>query len=460
MIHGVTDTDTHFIIDGATRTVKNETETKSMLVQFDHNSERFTFKVPRYVDGHDLAKCNAVRAHYINIDKSKRTQNSGANEIIDLDICDDDDGFVMCSWLIPQEATQLAGYLHFVIQFACMNGDEMIYAWNTARHTGVTVADGINFGDIVVSENLDILTKWEKELKANHIVSVDQTTTSDADEGVNVWTATFGDGRTQDLKVRNGRRGATGRIGSIQTIQGNPLRFFVGTKKEYDALPDAEKTNNLLALFTDDKTREEFNTSIEEFAKTVTSLSDRVKKIEQWHLFRYADIEELFNKAIFQYDITISAKDANYASTLRAYEIRFQILTDHNSLVKYRGTDLVDFLNWLANNYFNGTSCTFIPATGYVEGGNLEVGIGSSYIVIGLSCEDTSKEENPMFSHEIYLHYVLLAHNNNGTFLHKQKKRLLNIRDTSGGYLRDSANVDISIRRASPYAYYGGTYGA
>lgn len=457
MIHGVTDTDTHFIIDGATRTVKNETETKSMLVQFDHNSERFTFKVPRYVDGHDLAKCNAVRAHYINIDKSKRTQNSGANEINDLCVCPDDQEFVMCSWLIPYDATQLAGSLHFVIQFACKNGDETLYSWNTAKHTGVTVADGISFGDIVVSENLDILTKWEKELKANHIVSVDQTTTSDADEGVNVWTATFGDGRTQDFKVKNGRRGATGRIGSIQTIQGNPLRFFVGTKKEYDALPDAEKTNNLLALFTDDKTREEFNTSIEEFAETVTSLSDRVKEIEQWHLFRSIDIDEILNKAIFQYDITISAKDSNYYNTVRAYEIRFQILTDYNHLVEYRGTKLVDFQNWLVNNYFS-KHCTFIQAIGYLEGGDASIGVSDSKIVIGLSCEDTSNEENPRFEKELYLHCAWLVTDKGKQYVTKAKRRLLDIGDTNGGYLCDSASVDISIRRASPYAYYGGTY--
>ena len=73
----IKDTDTHFIIDGSTRLVKNASETKSMLVQFDHHSERFTFRVPRHVDSHDLSLCNAVRVHYLNIDKSKRMENGG-----------------------------------------------------------------------------------------------------------------------------------------------------------------------------------------------------------------------------------------------------------------------------------------------------------------------------------------------------------------------------------------------
>ena len=422
MIHGVTDTDTHFIIDGVTRTVKNETETKSMLVQFDHNSERFTFRVPRYVDGHDLAKCNAVRAHYINIDKSKRTQNSGANEITDLAICDDDDGFVMCSWLIPQEATQLAGYLHFVIQFACMNGDEMIYAWNTARHTGVTVADGINFGDIVVSENLDILTKWEKELKANHIVSVDQTTTSDADEGVNVWTATFGDGRTQDLKVRNGRRGATGRIGSIQTIQGNPLRFFVGTKKEYDALPDAEKTNNLLALFTDDKTRDEIEEAFEELQALIKETSDEIKATSDNLEEFKANMEE---KVLYINNISI----CEVAGSMIGNEIRFQVISQYE--VSEKDTENWGcFLDWMRLNFEDGD---FIPATGLIDYHYQDENSHKGHIVYGIDCR--YDKENVLRFYVSSIYYTLDDYfTKNDTLL---QKAITN----SGAY-----NVTIKVR--------------
>ena len=49
--HSVYDTSLHFIIDGNTRLVKNSTEAKVTLVQYDHNSERITFELPRYIDG-------------------------------------------------------------------------------------------------------------------------------------------------------------------------------------------------------------------------------------------------------------------------------------------------------------------------------------------------------------------------------------------------------------------------
>lgn len=162
--HSVYDGDTHFKIDELTRHVKNESEIKSMLVQYDHNSERFTFEVPRYVDGHDLSQCNAVRVHYINIDKSKRTENKGVYEVTDLQICPDDDEIVICSWLISNNATQLVGALYFVVQFACIEDNEVVYSWNTARYTGVVITDGIYNGDDIEREYADILQVWYEKL--------------------------------------------------------------------------------------------------------------------------------------------------------------------------------------------------------------------------------------------------------------------------------------------------------
>lgn len=252
MIHDVKDTDTHFIIDGASRTVKNESDVKSMLVQYDHNSEQFSFKVPREFDNHDLSLCNTVRVHFINVDRTKRMENKGFNTVTEtLKICPDDDKYVICSWLIPREATQLVGILCFVIQFACIENDKVLYSWNTAKYSGVTIAEGINADEEVANEYTEILTQWENELKANQITKIEQTTKSTEDDGVNVWTATFGDGRTQDFQVRNGSKGSTGLIGSIQTIQGYPLHFFVGTQEEYDELTP-EQTQNLFAIITND----------------------------------------------------------------------------------------------------------------------------------------------------------------------------------------------------------------
>lgn len=275
--HSVTDTDIHFEIDGVTRSVKNVTETKTMLVQFDHNSERFTFKLPRYVDGHDLSLCNMVRVHYINIEKSKRTQNSGISEITDLAVCTNDQQYVTCSWLVPNTATQLAGSLHFVVQFACEENGKALYSWNTAKHTSVIVADGIDCGDDVVVENESLLTQWKNQLQANQITKIEQTVVSNEDNGENVWTVTFGDGRTQDLSVKNGSRGSTGLIGSILTLQGHQLDFFVGTQDEYESLVDKD---NVFAIITDDTVTQEILQAIENKLTDGTITIDKAQEAE------------------------------------------------------------------------------------------------------------------------------------------------------------------------------------
>lgn len=53
--HPIYDTDPHFKIDGDTRVIINASDVKVALMQGDHNSERFTFEIPRYVDGHDMS---------------------------------------------------------------------------------------------------------------------------------------------------------------------------------------------------------------------------------------------------------------------------------------------------------------------------------------------------------------------------------------------------------------------
>ncbi len=65
--HNIADSDTRFIIDPITRIIRNQASKKTTLMQNDHNSERFTFELPRYVEGHDMSLCNAVEIHYSEI---------------------------------------------------------------------------------------------------------------------------------------------------------------------------------------------------------------------------------------------------------------------------------------------------------------------------------------------------------------------------------------------------------
>lgn len=176
--HSVRDTDNHFMIDGVTRAVKNVSETKTMLVQHDHNSERFTFEIPRYIDGHDMSTCNSVQVHYINIDsKTAKTANpltcSGVYEVDDIAISPESNDVVICSWLISGKATQYVGNLSFIVRFACTSdGGKIDYVWNTARHGNVFVTEGIYNGNVVAEQYVDILEQWRQKLSSGGFMTI------------------------------------------------------------------------------------------------------------------------------------------------------------------------------------------------------------------------------------------------------------------------------------------------
>ncbi len=161
--HSVYDTDTHFIIDPITRVVKKDPNHKTMVIQHDHNSERFTFEIPRYIEGHDMSTCNKVEVHYLNFEPKTKQEIKGVYTSDDLQISPDDDNVVVCSWVISSNATQLVGTLSFVVRFCCVDGTESTYAWNTALAT-VNVSKGIDGSDAAVADYSDVLEKWKAEL--------------------------------------------------------------------------------------------------------------------------------------------------------------------------------------------------------------------------------------------------------------------------------------------------------
>lgn len=164
--HNVQDTNTHFTIDKTTREISIQNGT-DVIMQFDHNSERLTFEIPKEIDSHDMTKCNSIQVHYINIDSSTKESNAGVYEVTDIDVSPDDKSIAILSWLISRNATQFAGPLNFLIKFKCIADDGTVdYVWNTAVYKGVTVSNGMDNGETVVEEYSDILAQWEARIEA------------------------------------------------------------------------------------------------------------------------------------------------------------------------------------------------------------------------------------------------------------------------------------------------------
>lgn len=144
-IHSVYDTDPHFKIDGKTRKVINQSEVKTVLFQYDHNSERFTFELPRFIDGHDMTLCDTVQIHWINTSSDTRVEYTGIYDVTDYQTSPADENVVICSWLISNDVTQHVGRLSFIVRFICSDEEgNPVYVWSTAVHSGVTIVYSID----------------------------------------------------------------------------------------------------------------------------------------------------------------------------------------------------------------------------------------------------------------------------------------------------------------------------
>lgn len=163
--HIVTDHDSYFVINPDTRVIENASRIDNVLMQFDHNSEVYTFELARYVEGHDMTLCNRVRVHFNNIDGTTLEENCDVAELYDLDICPDDENKVLCSWTITRQATQLVGTLNFLVQYECIdeNGDA-VYEWHTDIYTDVEIKKTINNAEQAIVEYSNVLEQWYQRI--------------------------------------------------------------------------------------------------------------------------------------------------------------------------------------------------------------------------------------------------------------------------------------------------------
>ncbi|MBR5584211.1 MAG: hypothetical protein IKW21_06760, partial [Lachnospiraceae bacterium] len=161
--------DAHFEIDPITRAIKNASSSKVSVIQYDHNSERFTFTLPRYIEEHDMMECNKVEVHYINVSSNQKEKNVGVYVVEDLARHESDAGKVQCSWLLSQNVTLYSGAIQFLLRFSCIADDGVTveYAWNSGIYRGISVTEGINNGEAIITQYADILERWKMDLIAN-----------------------------------------------------------------------------------------------------------------------------------------------------------------------------------------------------------------------------------------------------------------------------------------------------
>lgn len=195
--HPVPDSDTHFIIDPYTRQIENTNYQKTVIMRGDHNSERFTFELPRYVDGHDMSLCNRVIVHFDNVGDSIENIYSDVAYMDDLRINPDKPDTVISSWLIRREATQIVGLLSFSLQYQCVEGDEVTYEWNTDSCDEIEIRKSKSNGEAAIIKYTNVLEEW----RAKIFGAGDSVMSNITTEGANQVAAVQNESATQQAAI-------------------------------------------------------------------------------------------------------------------------------------------------------------------------------------------------------------------------------------------------------------------
>ena len=163
--HTVADSDSYFVIDPSTRQIESTARKKNILFVGDHNSEVYTFELPRYIERHDMLLCTSVKVHYNNIDGETGDENSSVVDLYDLRINPANPETVICSWTIKRQVIQLVGILSFALQYLCADNEGNItYEWHTDSYDEVDVKAGRNYSERAVFEYTDILEQWRARI--------------------------------------------------------------------------------------------------------------------------------------------------------------------------------------------------------------------------------------------------------------------------------------------------------
>ena len=159
--HLMKDSDTAFTIDPITRKITSSSS-KVSLMQYDHDSEIFTFQIPKLVEGHDMNLCNKIEIHYTNIHKRTKQTSSDVYPVTDAAVDGDNLTF---SWLVSGNATKYPGSLNFLVRFGCLENDNTFsYLWHTDIFKNITISDGMSNTEAVAEDYSDILEQWRSDL--------------------------------------------------------------------------------------------------------------------------------------------------------------------------------------------------------------------------------------------------------------------------------------------------------
>ena len=196
--HEIIDSDVSFVIDPTTRAITTDSS-KLYLVQYDHNSEKYTFKVPRFIEGHDMLECDTIAIDFTNSTRRKDNTNVGVYLAKEVNVAEDS---LLFTWLVSQDSTQLVGYLTFSVAFRCHDeSGNIIYEWGTDTFSRITILEKSRHAQTVIDKNPDVIEQLREDILESTVRSVNG---SIPDENGNVTIEAITDEELAELMLALG----------------------------------------------------------------------------------------------------------------------------------------------------------------------------------------------------------------------------------------------------------------
>lgn len=284
LIHDVIDSDVRFVINPVTRSISNQGSGKLILIKGDHNSERFSFEIPRIVEGHDMSLCNVVRIHYINTCAKTRSTSCDIYEPDDFGVSETDPNLVLFSWLIDGKATVYSGSLAFAIEFQCTVGEKIVYSWHTGLNSTISISDTLNNTEAIVEDYSDILTTWWLRIFANstlpiEIHSIESFAALNGETKENTLYLLEDDPTLEEIRRIAEERNYDDEIAALKA---DASTLYTRTKNLYDYVKalqlEDRKTNSDVTTILNSLSS--INTTLTSISSELQSLSSRVSTLE------------------------------------------------------------------------------------------------------------------------------------------------------------------------------------
>ena len=147
-----------FIIDANSREINIPFEFSFLGVIGDHKAETIYFEIDRYFDDVDLSEHTCV-IQFINKNPKTLKFNEGLYPVTTMDV-NSIDGKIIFGWNIMNDATQIAGDIHFSIRFYSIDSNnKFTYNFNTLTANSIIL-------DTLDVKHTSIIEIYPSELQA------------------------------------------------------------------------------------------------------------------------------------------------------------------------------------------------------------------------------------------------------------------------------------------------------